>query len=50
MTDDKLGQRLLTEAQTGLYISMSDDYDHGYYFIATFMEDHLRFHADILNA
>jgi len=26
------------------------DYDHGYYFIATFFSDHLRFHADILSA
>ena len=25
-------------------------YDHGYFFIATFVEDHLRFHADALNA
>ena len=25
-------------------------YDHGYYFIASFIEDHLRFHADALNA
>jgi len=25
-------------------------YDHGYYFISTFMEDHLRFHAEILQA
>ena len=25
-------------------------YDHGYYFIASFIEDHLRFHADVLNA
>jgi S-formylglutathione hydrolase len=24
-------------------------YDHGYYFIASFVEDHLRFHADALN-
>jgi S-formylglutathione hydrolase len=24
-------------------------YDHGYYFIASFMEDHLRFHAQRLN-
>lgn len=23
-------------------------YDHGYYFISTFMEDHLRFHAEVL--
>lgn len=27
-----------------------DGYDHGYYFISTFMEDHLRFHAAILQA
>ena len=25
-------------------------YDHGYYFIATFIEDHIRFHAKILGA
>ena len=25
-------------------------YDHGYYFISTFMEDHLRFHHQILSA
>jgi S-formylglutathione hydrolase len=25
-------------------------YDHGYWFIASFVEDHLRFHADVLNA
>ena len=25
-------------------------YDHGYYFIATFIEDHIRFHAKILDA
>jgi S-formylglutathione hydrolase len=24
-------------------------YDHGYYFIASFVEDHLRFHADALS-
>lgn len=24
-------------------------YDHGYYFIATFMDDHLRFHAERLS-
>ncbi|MGH8193609.1 MAG: S-formylglutathione hydrolase [Woeseiaceae bacterium] len=26
-----------------------DGYDHGYYFISTFIEDHLRFHAGILS-
>jgi S-formylglutathione hydrolase len=25
------------------------DYDHSYYFIATFIEDHIRFHARHLN-
>ena len=25
-------------------------YDHGYFFIASFVEDHLRFHADVLRA
>ena len=25
-------------------------YDHGYYFISTFMADHIAFHADALNA
>lgn len=29
-------------------IRMQDGYDHSYYFIATFMEDHLRHHADRL--
>ena len=27
-----------------------EGYDHSYYFIATFVEEHLRFHADNLNA
>ena len=25
-------------------------YDHGYYFIASFIEDHIKFHAKTLNA
>lgn len=29
-------------------IRYQDDYDHSYYFIATFIEDHLRFHAKYL--
>ncbi len=37
-------------ATSGLQLEMRrhDGYDHGYYFIATFIEDHLRFHADSL--
>ncbi|HEX2139171.1 MAG TPA: S-formylglutathione hydrolase [Woeseiaceae bacterium] len=29
----------------GLELRRHEGYDHGYYFISTFMEDHLRFHA-----
>ena len=36
------GQRLTLRRQEG--------YDHGYFFISTFMEDHLRHHASQLNA
>ena len=31
-----------------LQLDRHEGYDHGYYFIATFMERHLRFHADAL--
>jgi S-formylglutathione hydrolase len=33
-----------------LELRRHEGYDHGYYFIATFMEDHLRHHAEILKA
>jgi len=33
-----------------LTLRRHDNYDHGYYFIATFMEDHLRHHAALLAA
>ena len=29
---------------------MRDGYDHGYFFVATFMEEHIKFHADRLHA
>ena len=35
-----VGQPLQLRRQAG--------YDHGYYFISTFIEDHLRFHAQLL--
>lgn len=37
-------------AESGLQIEVRrhGGYDHGYFFIATFIEDHLRFHADSL--
>ena len=36
------GQRLTLRRQEG--------YDHSYYFISTFMEDHIRHHAQTLGA
>jgi S-formylglutathione hydrolase len=36
----KAGQPLTLRRHAG--------YDHGYYFIATFIEDHIRFHAEVL--
>jgi S-formylglutathione hydrolase len=37
-------------AQAGqpLVLRRHEGYDHGYYFIATFMEDHIAFHAERL--
>ena len=39
-------------AQSGLALELRrhDGYDHGYYFIATFIGDHLRHHAALLDA
>ncbi len=36
------------QAGQPLTLRMQDKYDHSYYFIASFMEDHIRHHADIL--
>ena len=36
------------ESDTTLELRMQDGYDHGYYFISTFIADHLRFHAAAL--
>lgn len=33
---------------TAVQLRRQDGYDHGYYFISTFMEDHLRHHAEYL--
>lgn len=33
-----------------LQLRIHDGYDHGYYFISTFIEEHLRFHADQLGS
>ena len=46
---DQLKPELLREAcgnaGVALDLRMRDGYDHSYFFIATFIEDHLRFHA-----
>lgn len=49
---DQLGTNTLlkinTETGAGANIRMQPGYDHSYYFIATFIEEHLRFHASNL--
>ncbi|STX50097.1 S-formylglutathione hydrolase [Legionella busanensis] len=38
-------QKACKQAQVTLNLRMQEGYDHSYYFIASFIEDHLRFHA-----
>ncbi len=45
---DKFEQACTTNNQ-GLTLRYQEGYDHSYYFIASFIEDHLRHHAKILN-
>jgi S-formylglutathione hydrolase len=48
----QLKPQLLEEAcrQSGIELSLNyrDGYDHGYYFISTFIVDHLQHHAAFL--
>ena len=37
------------ESSQPLNLRMQPGYDHSYFFIATFIEDHLRFHAEALH-
>ena len=50
--EEQLKPQLLEEAcrKSGqaLELRRHQGYDHGYFFIQTFMEDHLRFHAGVL--
>lgn len=52
--DDGLRPWLLEEAckkaAIPLTLNMREGYDHSYYFISTFMDDHLRWHAERLQA
>lgn len=36
--------------ESAVQVRLQDGYDHSYYFISTFAEDHIKFHAKFLNA
>jgi S-formylglutathione hydrolase len=38
------------ESGQSLELRWHEGYDHGYYFVSTFMEDHIRHHTAALNA
>jgi len=44
----QLFEQACRTAGQALTLRMQDGYDHSYYFMATFMEDHLRHHAALL--
>ena len=46
----ELLERACAEAGIALELRIQPGYDHSYYFISTFMADHLRWHAQRLNA
>ena len=52
--DERLRPDIFEEACAAagqpLELRMREGYDHGYYFVATFMEEHIRHHADALGA
>lgn len=41
-------EKACRDAGIGVQLRMQEGYDHSYYFISTFMDDHLRWHADRL--
>ncbi|MGB2361683.1 MAG: alpha/beta hydrolase-fold protein, partial [Luminiphilus sp.] len=47
--EEQLKTHLIEEASSAanyaIEVRMQEGYDHSYYFIASFVEDHLRFHA-----
>lgn len=42
-------EQISNEKETSIEVRRHADYDHSYFFIASFIEDHLRFHAKYLN-
>ena len=45
----QLLQAACAQAGIPLTLRMQEGYDHSYFFIATFIEDHLRWHAERLS-
>ena len=43
-----LFEEAIKDTDIGLTLRLHDRYDHSYYFISTFMDDHLRWHAERL--
>jgi S-formylglutathione hydrolase len=46
----ELLERACAQAEIPLLLRCQEGYDHSYYFVSTFMEDHLRWHAARLSA
>ena len=46
---EKLAEAMAARRQPGQF-RMQSGYDHSYFFVASFMEDHIAFHADALHA
>ena len=46
----KVFEKACADAGQPLTLRWREGYDHGYYFISTFMEDHIRHHAEALGA
>lgn len=46
----KLFEKACQDAGQPVEIRLHDAYDHSYYFISSFMEDHLRHHAEVLKS
>jgi len=44
----ELLERACADAGVALTLNRREGYDHSYYFISTFMDDHLRWHAERL--
>jgi S-formylglutathione hydrolase len=44
---EALSHAMATKRQNGIF-RMQPGYDHSYFFVSTFMEDHVAFHADAL--